>query len=107
MLSVYHNDKKEGSIMDNQGDVYFLREGDLIEILIKQDNHLMFRIVNPATRQTVAQYMSINTIEGEFGSSINFFLSQNNNSFFKDIKYKEEIPKTVLPYNPFITIKQN
>ena len=106
MLSVYHNDKKEASLMNNSGDIYFLREGDLIEILIKADNHLIFRIVKPLTKQIIAQYTSINTIEGEYGSSINFFLSQNNNSFFKDIKYKEEIPKTILPYNPFITIKQ-
>ena len=95
MLCVYHNGVKEATLNTNQGEIHFLREGDIIEILIQQNNHLLFRVVNPATRIVISQYISTNKIEGEFGSPTNFYISQNNNSFFKDIKYKDEVPNSI------------
>lgn len=106
ILNIYHQEKLEASLHNNQGELHFLTDGDMIEILITKDNLVLFKIVNPATKLILAQYTSKNKIEGDFGSEINFYISQNNNSFIRDIKYKEEIPKTVLPYNPFVNITQ-
>ena len=77
-----------------------------IEIILKNDNHLIFRVIDPVSKLVEASYTSTNILEGEFGSAINFYVAQNNNSFIRNIKYKETVPKTLLPYNPFIDVKQ-
>jgi hypothetical protein len=106
IINVYHRGKKEATLNNNQGDIHFLQDGDIIEILLQKDNHIIFKIINPATKLVTSQHISNEKIEGEYGSNINFYISQNNNTFLRDIKYKELIPKTVLPYNPFINITQ-
>ena len=106
-LVVYYKGIEEATLTDNtEGEIYTIKTGDLIEILIQKDNHIIFKILNPVTKLVEATHTSINPIEGEYGSTMNFYIATNNNTFLKDIKYKEQVPKTVLPYNPFIDVKQ-
>ena len=105
-LGVYHNGNLKDYIRTNQGVIYILKENDLIEILIQKNNTLVFRVKDESTNEIKATTDDVGKLDGEFGSGINFYISQNNNSFFREIKYKEEIPKTILPYNPFIDVKQ-
>ena len=106
-LVVYYKGKQETILTTNNGgEVYNIRQNDIIEILLHKDNHLLFQIVNPITKEIVANHRSDKPIEGEYGSNVNFYLSTNNNTFIRGIKYKDFIPKTVLPYNPFMDIKQ-
>lgn len=105
-LVIYYKNKEEATLTDNNGDIYFLKPNDLIEIILKKDNHLLFRVVNPVSKLIEASYTSTHILEGEFGSAINFYVAQNNNTFLRNIKYKETVPKTILPYNPFIDVKQ-
>ena len=86
ILNIYHNGKKEATLNTNQGEIHYLQDGDIIEILIQKDNHLIFKVINPATKLVSAQYVTKEKIEGEFGSEINFYVSQNNNSFLRDFK---------------------
>ena len=106
-LVVYYKGIEEATLTDNtEGEIYTIKTGDLIEILIQKDNHIIFKILNPVTKLVEATHTSINPIEGEYGSTMNFYIATNNNTFLRDIKYKEQVPKTVLPYNPFIDVKQ-
>ena len=104
-LVVYYKGIEEATLTDAEEEIYTIKTDDLIEILIQKDNHLIFKIKNSAGLEEV-NYRSINPIEGEYGSTMNFYIATNNNTFLRDIKYKEQVPKTVLPYNPFIDVKQ-
>ena len=107
ILNIYHRETKEATLTNNDGETYYIQPEDIIEILLQKNNHIIFKIINSSTMTEKARYISTNKIEGEYGNPINFYISQNNSSFFRDIKYKEEIPKTILPYNPFINIIQS
>ena len=90
---------------NNDEKLYYLTHNDIIEILLSKDNKLTFKISNKINNNKV-NYISKHPIDGIYGSPINFYVAQNNNTFLQDIKYKEEIPTTILPYNPFIDIEQ-
>uniref|UniRef100_A0A6C0JC04 Apple domain-containing protein n=1 Tax=viral metagenome TaxID=1070528 RepID=A0A6C0JC04_9ZZZZ len=104
ILNIYYKGEKETTLLNNSEETYSIEDDDIIEILLQKNNHLVFKIRRDTT--DLVKYTSIHKLEGEYSSPINFFISQNNNSFFRDIKYKEEIPSTVLPYNPFIDVRQ-
>ena len=105
-LVVYYKNKEEATLTTNEGGIYFIQSNDLIEIILKKDGHVLFRVVDSVSKIVKSSYTSTNILEGEFGSAMNFYVAQNNNTFIRNIKYKETVPKTGLPYNPFIDVKQ-
>ena len=105
-LVVYYKNKEEATLTTNDGGIYFIQPNELIEIILKKDGLVLFRIIDSVSKIVKSSYTSTNILEGEFGSAMNFYVAQNNNTFIRNIKYKERVPKTVLPYNPFIDVKQ-
>ena len=41
ILNIYHDGKN--TLNTNQGEIHYLQDGDIIEILIQKDNHLILR----------------------------------------------------------------
>ena len=111
VLKIYYKTNKtnlyeeEKTLTNNYEELYYLTHGDIIEILLSKDNKLTFKISDKVNKNKVT-YKSTHPIDGIYGSPINFYVAQNNNTFLQDIKYKEKIPTTILPYNPFIDIEQ-
>ena len=114
VLKIYYKKNKtnlyeeEKTLKYNDEKLYYLTHGDIIEILLNKDNKLTFKISDKVNNKinNKVKYEGTHPIDGIYGSPINFYVAQNNNTFLQDIKYKEKIPTTILPYNPFIDIEQ-
>ena len=107
-VDIYYKDKLEETLKYNTGKILQMKDKNILEILLKRNNHLEFIVKNNSEGTTESSYTTNNKLEGsEFGEPINCFISQNNNTFLKNIRYKEKIPSVILPYNPFVNIEMN
>ena len=86
-----------GYMLDTNNDIYELKPFDRIYMCITKNKKLSYSILDQQNN-IISQHIFKDKLEEEFGSPINYYLSNNNTNIFEEPHYTENVAGMVIPY---------